>query len=77
MEKKCTKCQVIQPVENFYWRKTRNNYSPKCKPCWGEESKNYNKQNTIKNNISKKYEILLDKLINDYDNKIWLTWNKN
>ena len=45
MEKKCTKCKVIQPVENFYWRKTRNNYSPKCKPCWNGESKNYNKQN--------------------------------
>ncbi len=45
MEKKCTKCQVTQPVENFYWRKTRNNFSPKCKPCWTEDSKTYNTQN--------------------------------
>jgi 5-methylcytosine-specific restriction endonuclease McrA len=45
MEKKCTKCKVTQPVENFYWRKTRNNYSPKCKPCWTEDSKTYNIQN--------------------------------
>ena len=45
MEKKCTKCKVIYPIENFYWRKTRNNYSPKCKPCWTEDSKTYNTQN--------------------------------
>lgn len=45
MEKKCTKCNVIHPIENFYWRKTRNNYSSQCKICLRKDSKNYNKQN--------------------------------
>jgi len=45
MEKKCTKCNEIKLIENFYWREKRKNYSSKCKPCWVEESKNYNKQN--------------------------------
>lgn len=45
MEKKCTKCKITQSIENFYWREKRNNYSSKCKICWTEESKNYNKNN--------------------------------
>jgi 5-methylcytosine-specific restriction endonuclease McrA len=45
MNKECTKCKILQPIENFYWRKTRNNYSPKCKVCWREESKEYNHNN--------------------------------
>lgn len=31
----------------------------------------------IKMNISEKYKIILDDLINDYDKKIWINWNKN
>ncbi|MDB4378204.1 HNH endonuclease [bacterium] len=42
--KKCTKCKKIKNVEEFYWRKTRNNFSPKCKICWIEDSKKYNKK---------------------------------
>lgn len=45
IEKKCTGCKTTQPIENFYWREARNNYSAKCKICWVEESKEYNKQN--------------------------------
>ena len=40
--KKCTECKKIKNVEEFYWRKTRNNFSPKCKICWIEDSKKYN-----------------------------------
>lgn len=42
--KKCTGCKKVKSVDNFYWRKSRNNYSPKCKPCWIEDSKKYNKE---------------------------------
>lgn len=42
--KKCTKCKQEKPLSEFYWRKSRNNYSPKCKICWNEESKEYNKK---------------------------------
>ena len=45
--KKCTGCGEIKNVENFYWRKTRNNFSPKCKLCWGEDSKKYNKKHKV------------------------------
>jgi len=45
MEKKCTGCEIIQPIENFYWREKRKNYSSKCKVCWVKESKSYNHQN--------------------------------
>lgn len=41
--KKCTKCEQTKNVNEFYWRKTRNNFSPKCKVCWNEDSKEYNK----------------------------------
>lgn len=40
--KKCTKCKEIKNVDEFYWRKTRNNFSPKCKICWTEDSITYN-----------------------------------
>ena len=42
--KKCTGCKKIKNVEEFYWRKTRNNFSPKCKICWIEETTKYNKK---------------------------------
>ena len=32
---------------------------------------------SIKNNISEKYSLMLDELIDNYDNKIWLNWNSN
>lgn len=48
MEKKCTKCKVIQPIENFYWREKRKNYSSKCKPCWINESLEYAQKNKEK-----------------------------
>ena len=49
MEKKlCTNCKVEKPIEEFYWRESRQNYSPKCKICWRESCKKYNKDNEDK-----------------------------
>ena len=42
--KKCTGCQEVKNIKDFYWRETRNNYSPKCKPCWVNDSKKYNQE---------------------------------
>lgn len=49
--KKCRGCQIEKPLEDFYWRKKRNNYSPKCKKCWVEDSKKYNKDHKIERQI--------------------------
>ena len=49
MENKlCNKCRVIKPIDEFYWRESRQNYSPKCKICWNGDSKKYNKDNEEK-----------------------------
>ena len=71
----------LNKIENFVGSNFGKNFKrilnrENC-PRIIDPSERENRINTIKNNISKKYEILLDKLINDYDNKIWLTWNKN
>jgi len=42
--KKCTGCKKEKHTDEFYWRESRQNYSPKCKICWIEDSKNYNKE---------------------------------
>jgi hypothetical protein len=33
--KRCSKCGVVQPLEDFRWRKQRGVYAPRsiCKPC--------------------------------------------
>lgn len=41
----CHGCKIEKPLEEFYWRESRQNYSPKCKPCWRESCKQYNKDN--------------------------------
>ena len=46
--KYCSKCKEVKPIEEFYWRKSRQNYSPKCKPCWIEDCKEYNKGEKFK-----------------------------
>jgi len=40
--KTCQGCKIEKPVEEFYWRESRQNYSPKCKICWIESCKQYN-----------------------------------
>lgn len=42
--KSCTGCKVEKPTDKFYWREKRNNFSAKCKVCWIEDSKKYNKK---------------------------------
>ena len=32
---------------------------------------------SLKQNISEKYNLILDDLIKEYDKKIWINWNKN
>ena len=39
MEKICTKCGVLQPIENF--SKKGNSTSPRCKKCIAEYFRNY------------------------------------
>ena len=43
--KTCHGCKIEKPVEEFYWRGSRQNYSPKCKNCWIESCKQYNNDN--------------------------------
>ncbi len=47
-QKICTKCKTEKPIDEFYWRESRQNYSPKCKICWNEDTKNYNKGEKFK-----------------------------
>ena len=43
--KSCTGCKAEKPMDEFYWRESRQNYSPKCKICWREDCKGYNNKN--------------------------------
>jgi len=45
-----------------------------CPRVIPENERNYRIQN-IKNELSEKYKIIFDKLIKDYDKKIWINWN--
>jgi hypothetical protein len=53
MEKKCTKCKQIKPIEEFYKRKNGIIY-PRCKICWSEDCKEYTKKNKEKVESSRK-----------------------
>ena len=70
----------LNKIENFVGSNFGKNFKRILKrencPRIIDPSERENRISTIKNNISKKYVFMLDKLINDYDNKIWLTWNK-
>ena len=46
--KSCTGCKAEKPIDEFYWRESRQNYSPKCKICWREDCKKYNKGEKFK-----------------------------
>tara|TARA_B110000208_G_C11439165_1_gene310150 strand:- start:3 stop:476 length:474 start_codon:yes stop_codon:yes gene_type:complete len=46
--KSCTGCKAEKPIDEFYWRESRQNYSPKCKICWKEDCKEYNKGEKFK-----------------------------
>ena len=41
MDKICVRCEKLQPIENFNFRKDRNNYWGHCKECTKFESKIY------------------------------------
>ena len=46
--KSCTGCKAEKPIDEFYLRESRQNYSPKCKICWKEDCKEYNKGEKFK-----------------------------
>jgi hypothetical protein len=46
--KLCNKCKIEKPIDKFYWRESRQNYSPRCKTCWKEDCKDYNKGEKFK-----------------------------
>lgn len=48
LEKKCGKCKKVKPLEEFYFNKSLNKPTNRCKTCIKEESKNtYSKNHTI------------------------------
>ena len=44
----CSNCNVEKSVDEFYFRKDRNNYRTKCKNCWIEKQSNYYTNNKDK-----------------------------
>lgn len=49
MDKKCTRCKAIKPIEDFgYHSQGRDNRNPNCKQCCIERSKEYAKNNPEK-----------------------------
>ncbi len=53
-EKKCTHCNEIKLIEEFYIRKTKNCYTEMCKSCKKKESSLYRKENKEKINLYRK-----------------------
>lgn len=45
--KRCKGCGKIKPIEDFYFMKSRNGYSTKCKLCKSEENKRYGRSKNI------------------------------
>mgnify|MGYP003660046750 FL=1 len=46
--KLCSKCKVEKNLDEYYFRKPRQNYSARCKICWKEDCKEYNKGEKFK-----------------------------
>ena len=46
--KKCTRCGITKPLNDYYVDITNRNYLSWCKPCHNEYSRNYNQQNKDK-----------------------------
>jgi len=46
--KVCRKCNIEKPLDEFYFRPSRNNYAPYCKPCWLKDTKKYRNKNPEK-----------------------------
>jgi hypothetical protein len=36
-EKNCNRCQQVKTIDQFYWKKTENRYSPYCRLCTNHE----------------------------------------
>ena len=57
----CSKCKVEKTIDNFYFRKTRNNYGTQCKVCTLDQQKIYNNVNKEKINTQKSEKRQLNK----------------
>lgn len=44
--KKCKNCGKVKPISEFYFIKSRNGYSTKCKLCKIKENRKYGKSRT-------------------------------
>ena len=49
-KRSCSKCKVEKTIDNFYFRKPRNNYRTQCKPCMLEERRQHRQINKEKIN---------------------------
>lgn len=76
MEKICTKCKVLQPLENFCFRKkTKDGRSWHCKNCrnkWFKEFYSKNKERHIKNvgirniRVREESQLIINKMKEQY-----------
>ena len=54
--KKCIKCNLLLPNEEFYFRKDSNTYRNECKECHHKQTKKYRQKNKERlNKISREY----------------------
>ena len=73
--KVCTKCKVEKNLDEYYFRKPRQNYSARCKICWREDVKVYNKTDKFKkyqNEYKRKKGLTpQQKIINNLRNRVY------
>ena len=73
--KVCTKCKVEKNLDEYYFRKPRQNYSARCKKCWVADVKVYNKTDKFKkyqNEYKRKKGLTpQQKIINNLRNRVY------
>lgn len=52
--KVCNKCGLCKPINEFYFRKDRNEYRLECKNCYDKNSKSWRKKNREKIKLGKR-----------------------
>ena len=70
--KKCTKCNIEKPLNEFYFDKKRNIYSTRCREC----HRLYQISNKAKNNVLQKEYYKLNKDKHKKRCKEWVENNK-
>jgi hypothetical protein len=73
--------KYIKKIENFVGDNFGKGFKRILKrencPRIIEPDERKNRIDSIKKNISEKYNLILDDLIKEYDKKFWINWNKN